>query len=625
MGNIYFKAIFINLLKVKRQLFYVNMKINSNVTNNSTLKMGSRRIFTPQFKLQVLESYRNDIDCKGNQRATARKYNIHRRQIQKWLQCESILRSSVANTAQVSIKQSFNNKNQINMGSTSASFCPSFVDDKQFTARSTLNENEVSNIYTNASNVPIINTNEILRNKSVRDNSVKKSNLLLNSQSLSSRSNVSLIRPIAMGIPTRNNSLLSIDLHCTQPDHRYMLPYTLPTLHCQQKYTSLPPHDQSVMYATIHNKILENQSIENMSIKTITNEKSELRHTQECTGTKLFAEKHQNACSKNLYNFNGNLCTFENKQQYFEITNDSSIITTTPIDLSLGIRNKNNESNQIISKNCYNYLDQKQLTLYCSENLTKNNSNTHKTFNEQQHNFINEVVSNDQKQKPEELYNKTTTVFSRSIKQTKENFENSFKSEKKVDVTSNRIISKPVKLFKPYLLEDENTNGNEKTLRVDNSERNDNQETIIWNKLPNNTSLRLNNCDKYQREDETNFSCFNKNSLQLEKEILFKKRSTGFQSEFCSSLSTGLYPNLCQYPKEFFGSGYESCSSTYSDSSCRSESCLLSNDRTYSIDIEMQTFYDNVRSNQIHLQDWLNQGSNINASTTPNTSIALYA
>ncbi|XP_037932601.1 uncharacterized protein LOC119667383 [Teleopsis dalmanni] len=577
MGNIYFKAIFINLLKVKRQLFYVNMKINSNVTNNSTLKMGSRRIFTPQFKLQVLESYRNDIDCKGNQRATARKYNIHRRQIQKWLQCESILRSSVANTAQVSIKQSFNNKNQINMGSTSASFCPSFVDDKQFTARSTLNENEVSNIYTNASNVPIINTNEILRNKSVRDNSVKKSNLLLNSQSLSSRSNVSLIRPIAMGIPTRNNSLLSIDLHCTQPDHRYMLPYTLPTLHCQQKYTSLPPHDQSVMYATIHNKILENQSIENMSIKTITNEKSELRHTQECTGTKLFAEKHQNACSKNLYNFNGNLCTFENKQQYFEITNDSSIITTTPIDLSLGIRNKNNE------------------------------------------------ISNDQKQKPEELYNKTTTVFSRSIKQTKENFENSFKSEKKVDVTSNRIISKPVKLFKPYLLEDENTNGNEKTLRVDNSERNDNQETIIWNKLPNNTSLRLNNCDKYQREDETNFSCFNKNSLQLEKEILFKKRSTGFQSEFCSSLSTGLYPNLCQYPKEFFGSGYESCSSTYSDSSCRSESCLLSNDRTYSIDIEMQTFYDNVRSNQIHLQDWLNQGSNINASTTPNTSIALYA
>ncbi|EEZ99232.2 uncharacterized protein brk [Tribolium castaneum] len=57
--------------------------------------IGSRRIFAPHFKLQVLDSYRNDADCKGNQRATARKYGIHRRQIQKWLQVEGNLRSSV--------------------------------------------------------------------------------------------------------------------------------------------------------------------------------------------------------------------------------------------------------------------------------------------------------------------------------------------------------------------------------------------------------------------------------------------------------------------------------------------------------------------------------------------------
>ncbi|XP_044761781.1 uncharacterized protein LOC123319031 [Coccinella septempunctata] len=56
---------------------------------------GSRRIFAPHFKLQVLDSYRNDADCKGNQRATARKYGIHRRQIQKWLQAENNLRNSV--------------------------------------------------------------------------------------------------------------------------------------------------------------------------------------------------------------------------------------------------------------------------------------------------------------------------------------------------------------------------------------------------------------------------------------------------------------------------------------------------------------------------------------------------
>lgn len=66
-----------------------------------TRGMGSRRIFSPQFKLQVLDSYRNDVDCRGNQRATARKYNIHRRQIQKWLQCEQSLRTSVEESGKI--------------------------------------------------------------------------------------------------------------------------------------------------------------------------------------------------------------------------------------------------------------------------------------------------------------------------------------------------------------------------------------------------------------------------------------------------------------------------------------------------------------------------------------------
>lgn len=76
--------------------------IASSATKSPTTgtKMGSRRIFTPHFKLQVLESYRSDNDCKGNQRATARKYGIHRRQIQKWLQVEDNLRSIIANNPQ---------------------------------------------------------------------------------------------------------------------------------------------------------------------------------------------------------------------------------------------------------------------------------------------------------------------------------------------------------------------------------------------------------------------------------------------------------------------------------------------------------------------------------------------
>ncbi|KAL0124647.1 hypothetical protein PUN28_006481 [Cardiocondyla obscurior] len=59
--------------------------------------MGTRRIFTTIFKIRVLDSYRHDKDCRQNQRATARKYGIHRRQIQKWLQCEEQLRNSVEN------------------------------------------------------------------------------------------------------------------------------------------------------------------------------------------------------------------------------------------------------------------------------------------------------------------------------------------------------------------------------------------------------------------------------------------------------------------------------------------------------------------------------------------------
>lgn len=79
----------------------------------TTTKMGSRRIFSAQFKLQVLDSYREDSDCKGNQRATARKYGIHRRQIQKWLQGESNLRSSI-------IVNNNNNNSNSSSGSSNA-------------------------------------------------------------------------------------------------------------------------------------------------------------------------------------------------------------------------------------------------------------------------------------------------------------------------------------------------------------------------------------------------------------------------------------------------------------------------------------------------------------------------
>ncbi|XP_039765780.1 vegetative cell wall protein gp1-like [Pararge aegeria] len=65
----------------------------------SETRAGSRRIFPPQFKLQVLDAYRRDSQCRGNQRATARKFGIHRRQIQKWLQAEPALRAALLRRA----------------------------------------------------------------------------------------------------------------------------------------------------------------------------------------------------------------------------------------------------------------------------------------------------------------------------------------------------------------------------------------------------------------------------------------------------------------------------------------------------------------------------------------------
>ncbi|KAG8236573.1 hypothetical protein J437_LFUL015759 [Ladona fulva] len=69
----------------------------------SDVFFGGRRMFSANFKLRVLDSYRQDPDCKGNQRATARKYGIHRRQIQKWLQVESCLRTAVKGQGEMAL------------------------------------------------------------------------------------------------------------------------------------------------------------------------------------------------------------------------------------------------------------------------------------------------------------------------------------------------------------------------------------------------------------------------------------------------------------------------------------------------------------------------------------------
>lgn len=52
-----------------------------------------RQTYSLDFKLSAIECYYQDSLCRGNQRAVASKYNIHRRQVQKWLKQEDELRN----------------------------------------------------------------------------------------------------------------------------------------------------------------------------------------------------------------------------------------------------------------------------------------------------------------------------------------------------------------------------------------------------------------------------------------------------------------------------------------------------------------------------------------------------
>lgn len=128
----------------------------------TTTKMGSRRIFSAQFKLQVLDSYRQDSDCKGNQRATARKYGIHRRQIQKWLQGESNLRSSIILNNNNNNSNNNNNANSCNgsqnqniNGKMVASNGTKRLHENVNATKLVISHNTTASIPSNESNVPL--------------------------------------------------------------------------------------------------------------------------------------------------------------------------------------------------------------------------------------------------------------------------------------------------------------------------------------------------------------------------------------------------------------------------------------------------------------------------------------
>ncbi|CAG7732592.1 unnamed protein product [Allacma fusca] len=76
-----------------------NCKLSASLLNNITGTSGggnssARRIFTAEFKKSVVDAFTHDPECIGNQRATARKFRIHRRQVQKWIQQRSPVKVS---------------------------------------------------------------------------------------------------------------------------------------------------------------------------------------------------------------------------------------------------------------------------------------------------------------------------------------------------------------------------------------------------------------------------------------------------------------------------------------------------------------------------------------------------
>lgn len=145
-----------------------NTKGGDNNNNNKTASggktgIGSRRIFPPHFKLQVLDSYRNDSDCKGNQRATARKYGIHRRQIQKWLQAETNLRNSVSNSNNQGSKGGNSTNNTTSAASNNAATTLMSVNvgcDLSLSGCCRLRDDSVPDAYYNEQRVPCLGVQE---------------------------------------------------------------------------------------------------------------------------------------------------------------------------------------------------------------------------------------------------------------------------------------------------------------------------------------------------------------------------------------------------------------------------------------------------------------------------------
>ncbi|XP_053950977.1 uncharacterized protein LOC128858599 [Anastrepha ludens] len=640
----------------------------SSFTSNS--KMGSRRIFTPHFKLQVLESYRKDSDCKGNQRATARKYNIHRRQIQKWLQCESNLRSSVASINHSGLKHQFHNVSQqqqvpiiIPTNNNSQFGYHHFESKSQQLPLDTARQSVATNS-TTVPSIPVVipSTNASTQGVYAAANlaavvAAAAAAGAAGAMAIASTSTTNTSPPLCQTVVSGNAAGISSPIlhsHHLQPHHHhhhhYDAPYThastnisipMPVLthispqhHQHYQYHNLPSHTHTLLQpqsrvstvpslmpsACLPVNVLSATNLAstclpetNVTPEEIVYKRSEGINSIELRdATKIVVDNVENCCARiSLNKYLHNTCIESQKEytlQNYNVTqglSNTSCLTVTPIDLSIGSRRENAEN-----INCS--LRHLPKTDDVAEN--KNESVVDLTFRKRK------VISrNDQATKiMRSSENDSSNLFAK-VKELNESVDDHIEVE--MDIKS--PPPKPVKLFKPYLLDEKEEKHEENETKII-SEKNS-AKNISDDKLDNKEGCIS---PRFSFDSETRHTNFHLSNVI---DHNFQVGSTCFQgckplnlpSAFNMTTISALSPVIpCAEGSPV--SGYESSSSTYSESSYKEEFYRIKEDRACSIDLQVHTVCDNFTCQENCVQKWLSQDANSNPPAT-NASIVLYA
>ncbi|XP_036319897.1 uncharacterized protein LOC118734291 [Rhagoletis pomonella] len=639
----------------------------NNLTNNS--KMGSRRIFTPHFKLQVLESYRKDNDCKGNQRATARKYNIHRRQIQKWLQCESNLRSSVASINHSGLKHQFHNVSQqqqvpimIPTNNNSQFGYHHFESKPQQLPLDTARQS----VATNSTTVPSIPVVVPPSANASAQGVYAAANLAAvvaaaaaagaaGAMAIATTSTTNTSSPLCQTVVSGNAAGISSPiLHSHHlpahhhHHHHYDAPYThasanisipMPVLthlspqhHRHYQYHNLPPHTHALLQtqsrvSTVPSLMSStclpvnvlsacssevniapeeiaykgNEGINSNELREHAAKMKIVNNVEDCC-TRISLNKYlHNACIKNG---NQKEYTLQNYNVTTQGLSNTPCLTVTPIDLSIGSRRENAEN-----INCS--LRQLPKTDDVAEN--KNESVVDLTFRKRK-----VILRNDQTSKlMRNSENDSINSFTR-VKDLSESDDDHIEVE--IDVKS--PPPKPVKLFKPYLLDE----------KEEKQEENENEPITEKRSAKHAFVDRLDNKEgsiptRFSLDSDRNTTFHPSNvaehNFQIGSAYFQECKPLNLPSAFNMTAISALSPVIpCAEGSPV--SGYESSSSTYSESSYKEEFYRMKEDRACSIDFQVHAVCDNLTCQENCVQKWLNHDANSNPPTT-NASIVLYA